>query len=242
MHLNLKPKNKYLPPISLLSILLIIAASTGCSREHPPAPKAAEPPVSVASRPVVLTSISIDPEADTMAIGSAMQLIATAHYSDGTQQELNLYTKADPALPVPRWHSSDDSVISVNPQGMVMVHKSGLSQTITLTYGKQIGKAVITPITTELVSITPSMYDADSEDEANTTIRLHVGERRQLIALGEYSDDSKAALKGAKWESSDDHIAKVSSTGEITAIRAGVVDLSATTNRIEGKNSAIIEE
>src|SRR5260370_4805183 len=74
-----------------------------------------------------------------------------------------------------------------------------------------------------------------------TGFNLPVGSTQQMTATGTFNDGStKALTSGVVWTSSDDTIAKVSSSGQVTGIAAGTATITAQSGTITGTASITV--
>src|SRR5260370_3954295 len=70
---------------------------------------------------------------------------------------------------------------------------------------------------------------------------LPVGSTQQMTATGTFNDGStKALTSGVVWTSSDDTIAKVSSSGQVTGVAAGTATITAQSGTITGTASITV--
>jgi hypothetical protein len=114
-----------------LSIVLATFTVAGsCSSASPPASPSAPTPTSV-------TGVIIDGVPDSPAFGDSAQLVAKVVLENGVQKQL-----ADPA-----WKSSDPSIVSVAPSGMVTFVSVGTSE-ITVSSGGLFTSAAVHVTTT----------------------------------------------------------------------------------------------
>ena len=152
-------------------------------------------------------AISIIPSPATLtAIGMTVQLSATV--KDGKNQSV-------PGATV-NWSSSDPSVVSVSPQGLVTARGNGTA-TIRAISGAKSFPAVIT------VAQSPTTIKITPDNPPLITTR-------QTLQLGATVRDPKNNLIvgiRVNWSSSNPFIATVSSTGLVTPLRDGRPTISA---------------
>ncbi|MGO9452235.1 MAG: beta strand repeat-containing protein [Candidatus Binataceae bacterium] len=142
--------------------------------------------------PAVLTSITVEPENAKIAVGSAVQMVATGNYSDGSKQDLTQLAT---------WISSNQSIAQVSnaptSQGQVSGIAAG-SATISAIYGGLSNGTTVTVTAPRLVSITVT--------PANPSLRRNSS--LQMTATATYSDGSTEDLTDfADWTSSDSRVA-----------------------------------
>ena len=120
------------------------------------------------------------------------------------------------------WSSSDATVATVSPSGVVTARKVGTAQIAATLQGKSaVATLTVAPTPAAAVLLSPS------------ELRLTVGQQGDLNAT--VVDANGAALSGrvVTWRSSSASIAVVDSTGHVTAIAPGATSISASS---EGKS------
>lgn len=143
-----------------------------------------------------LEAINISGESTSVMKGKKLQLTAEFVPADAD---------ADPDQIV--WSSSDESVATVDQNGLVTAVENG-SADITATYGKITGSYTITVQTIPLTGI---------HIKESTTIHLDETEKLEVTFIpGNTTDD-----RIVKWSSSDDKVATVAADGTVTAVGVG---------------------
>ena len=181
-----------LTPISLFVIAL---ALTTCGKDSPTGPPAP-------------SSVAVTPASATLtAVGQTIQLNAAV---------VDLNGKAIAGATV-AWTSSNASVASVSPSGLVTAHQTGTT-TIKTTSSGVSGQAIVkveTPVVTGII-----LTAAD-------TLLTALGQTKRINAL--VRDQTGRPLSGIDltWSSSDSTVASVDSTGLVTAIGNGPADIMA---------------
>lgn len=163
----------------------------------------------------VLSSVSIDVVQTVFAKGLQQQFYLTGHYSDASIKDLTEDAQ---------WRSSDTTIASVNTvsvKGLVQALQLG-STTLSATVGGFVSEITLTVTDAVLSSITISASAA----------QLTVGQWMSLTAQALFSDSTtQDVTEQVVWHSTDASIASVSNTepakGQITALAAGIVDISA---------------
>jgi len=193
--------NKLLTIFMLLFGLMLLAS---CSDD----PESAPPPVT-------LTGISISPAqvSDDLPIGVTQQFTATGSYSDNSLQDLSSSAT---------WSSSAPATASVDGNGLATGRDVGTAD-ITASYSGVTSNVVaVEVINPTLVSITVA--------PPVVTSPLPVGRSMPFTAQGVF-DNSKAydVTDFVTWDSSDQGVATIESTGVATARTDGTTDISAST-------------
>ena len=161
----------------------------------------------------VLESIAVSGAASAPQ-GTSAQFSATGSYSDGST--VNLTSSVS-------WQSSNTSDATIsNAAGSNGLAQAVAPGTVTLSATDPIsglsGSASFQVSSGVLQSISISP----------TSAVLNLGNSQQLSATGNYSDNSKNTLTAnVSWSSSDPTIASVSSSGLVTALKTGSVQITA---------------
>jgi uncharacterized protein YjdB len=168
-----------------------------------------------------LTLIMVTPTNPTVPKGTPIQMVATGVYNDGS------------TLPITSsvaWASSDNAVATVNPQGVVNPVAAG-SATITATLGSvsATSRVTVTNATLSTIMVQPGQ------------LTLPRNARQALKAIGQYSDGSTSDLTTlATWGSSSTAVARVSTSGEVTAVMPGSADVTATFGARSGTSKVTV--
>lgn len=116
------------------------------------------------------------------------------------------------------WKSSNTSIATVNSKGVVTGKKVG---TVTITVTTKDGKYK------DSCTVKVSKYVKTKDVELNKSKKtLNVGDTYTLKAT---VSPSNASIKGVTWKSSNTKVAKVSSSGKITAVGKGTATITVTT-------------
>lgn len=150
-----------------------------------------------------VTGVSI-PSTAKAYIGKTTKLTATVKPSSASNKDV-------------AWTSSNKSVATVNSKGVVTGKKAG---TVTITVTTKDGSYKDTCKVT--VSKFVKVKDVDLNASSKT---LNVGEKYTLKAT---VSPSNASNKAVTWKSSDTSVAKVSSSGKITAVGKGTATITCT--------------
>ncbi len=149
-------------------------------------------------------SITLDAESAFLYIGDKKQLTATILPADASNQKVV-------------WSSSDDTIASVDQEGLVTALKVGKVQ-ITATAEEGALKAVC--------EVEVAMLHVESVALDQTSVTLLAGETQQLTATISPTD---ATNKNIAWSSSDSAVASVDQTGLVTAHQTGTTQITVTT-------------
>ncbi|HEY0703080.1 MAG TPA: Ig-like domain-containing protein [Candidatus Acidoferrales bacterium] len=154
-----------------------------------------------------VTSLVVGPANPSLAVGTTIQLSATAFFSDGTRQDVTTLAS---------WNSSGFSA-SVSSSGLVTALSTG-SANITANYQSQVAgdTVTITPATLVSIAITPS----------NPTFAS--GTMLQFHATGTYSDESTQDITSSvSWTAGSNATVSISSSGLATANSPGSTTITA---------------
>jgi len=147
---------------------------------------------------VVLQSLTISAPSTTIAAGLTQQFTVSANYSDGTSQ----------VIATPGWSSSDTTIATVSPTGLVTTLKPG-NAVIAITFNGVSTSKTLTVTAAVLQSITV----------ASTSTSIAAGLTQQLTASGVYSDGTSQAITTPTWNSSDTTVATVNAAGLVTSLK-----------------------
>ena len=183
-------------PKSLLShlLILIFLALTTCGKDSP-------------TGPPTPSSVTVTPASATLtAIGQTIQLYGVV--------DRNGKTIAGASV---TWTSSNATVASVSPGGLVTAHQTGTA-TITATSSGVSGQAVVkveTPVVAGIILTTPD------------TLLAALGQTKRINASVRDQTGRSLSNINLTWSSSDTTVASVDSTGLVTAIGNGETDIMA---------------
>lgn len=160
-----------------------------------------------------LVSLSLTPNTNAMAPGSAILLSANGAFTDGTVQRLNSLCT---------WSSSNQSVATVTQNGLVSAQSPGITM-ITAQDGSVTGSATVLVESSSLISIQISPQTAS----------VAAGFSTQFVATGNFANGNTQNLTGfVDWASSNGGIATVSTAmstaGQANGVQPGTTTISAT--------------
>lgn len=164
--------------------------------------KSAKCTVTVQDGVIAVESVSLSEESLTLDEGETATLVVTILPEDATDKTVS-------------WSSSNSSVATVS-NGIVTAVKEGIA-TITATAGGKSAQCTIT-VKKAFVAVTDITL-------SQTNLSLEKGETATLTATVAPAD---ATDKTVSWSSSDASVATVSSSGLVTAVKAGKATITAT--------------
>ena len=150
---------------------------------------------------VDVTSITLNKSSLTLHIGDTSTLVATVSPSNATNKKVT-------------WSSSNGSIASVS-NGKITARSAGVV-TITAKAGNKTASARVTVLENEI--------DVTRVTINKSSLTLDVGEAYTLSAT---VTPSNATNKKVTWSSSNESVASVSSSGRVTAKKAGTVTITA---------------
>jgi parallel beta-helix repeat protein len=176
--------------------------------------KSATAAVTVSAVIVPVSSVVITPATAGLYIGRTAQLTATAY-------DANYTVIAGRPL---SWSSSNSSVATVSPTGVVSAVATG-SVTVTATVEGHTASASVnvTPVPVSSVVVSPA------------TSTVIVGGAVQLTATPKDANGAVLAGRSVTWASSNSAVATVASSGLVTGVAAGSATVKAT---VEGRSAS----
>jgi uncharacterized protein YjdB len=179
--------------------------------------------------PATVTSIEVTPANPSISKGTSVQLVATAHFSDSTTEDLTGQVS---------WISADDTIAEVSDmlgtKGLVTGIAVG-SALITATLDGVQGSTtvIVTPATLTSITVTPT----------NPSIVKHT--TVQLTATGHFSDSTTEDLTSqVSWTTADNTVAKVSdrpmTKGLVTGMHVGSALITATFDGVQGSTAVTV--
>ena len=166
-------------------------------------------------------SVSVTPNAPSLAAGQTLQLLATATFTDGTSQDVTASAT---------YLSSDSGAVKISSAGLLTAMSSG-SAIVTVIVGNTSTTIPITITNSVLSSITISP----------SQVSVAAGIAQQLTATGCFSDGSTSDLSSiVAWSSSNAHIASVDIHGKLTAAATGSVTITAVDGSVNSSVPATV--
>ena len=163
--------------------------------------------VTVTSKNVSVTGVTLDKTEDALTQGETVQLTATVKPDDATDKTLT-------------WSTSDSKVATVDETGKVTAVETG-SATITAKAGDKTATCAVT-VTAKVIEVTEITLD-------KTEVEIIEGEIAQLTATVKPDD---ATDKSIEWTSSDESVATVDNSGKVTAVSEGKVTITVKTSNL----------
>ena len=151
---------------------------------------------------VAVSSVSVSPSTSELVIGSTVQLSATVSPSNATDKSVT-------------WSSSNQTVATVTPTGLVTAKAEG-SANITANAS---GKTAVCKVTVKKPTVAVTSVELDQTD-----ITINKGTSQTLKATVK---PDNATDKTVTWASSKTDIATVDATGKVTAVAKGVATITA---------------
>lgn len=185
-------------------LALVTGALLACSADLP-----IVPPVSVAA-------VQVSPTPLTLAAGQAQSLVALVSAADGTPLSDRTVT----------WSSTNRTVATVSLHGVVTAIAEGSAVVRAVSEGK-VGEAIVT-----VLAGTPPAGEVVQVELNFSGVGLEEGLTQQLVATPRDGNGNPMEHLTVQWSSSDLHVATVSSTGLVTAIRSGTATITA---RVQGR-------
>ena len=161
-------------------------------------------------RDATLKSIAINVDDNSIPVGTKINVTAKGYYSDDTTEDLTAQVK---------WSSSDDSVASVDKNGVVTGNKEGQTNLVASLNGLDSNDL---PVIVSAAKLQDLVINLDSASIAS-------GASTNATATGYYSDGTQQDLtKVVAWTSTDNQVANIDSIGEIKSLKVGSVSIYAT--------------
>jgi uncharacterized protein YjdB len=164
--------------------------------------------------PAQLVSISLNPAAPSLALGTSTQLSAVGQFSDGSTQILSSVT----------WNSSDPTIATVDSNGLVNTSATG-SATVSAVSGSISGGTLVTVTNAVVSSITVTPINPS----------VAAGATQQFTATATFSDlTTQDVSSSVTWTSSDGSIATVSGSGLANTLTPGSSTITASLALVSG--------
>ena len=171
------------------------------------------------STPMV-ARVEVSPSTMTLEVGGTFQFMATALTSDGMTISDVTYT----------WSSDDTEVATMDETGLVTAIAAGTAMITASADGitSMPVAVVVQDIPPEVASIVVDM----SSLMDMPALMLVVGETHQFMAVARTSDGTMIGGVKFEWSSDDTEVATVDMTGLVSAVGAGMADITAMIDEI----------
>ncbi len=161
--------------------------------------------VTVIPEVIPVESITLDRDTVDMIKGDVDKLIATITPDNATDKTVT-------------WKSSDTAVVTVDQNGEITAEGVGTAKIYASTSNGLTAECV--------VNVSLGIVDPESISLSNYELLMRVGRTTNLIAIVR---PDEATDKSVTWASSDESVATVNDNGDVTALKIGVTDVTATT-------------
>lgn len=155
---------------------------------------------------VDVTGVTLDQTTLGLQVGGTAQLAATVMPADATTKDVI-------------WSSSNESIATVTPTGLVNAIANGTANITVTTVDGGFSAVCAVSVGSAIIPVTGVTLDTD-------TVTLSVGADQTLLATIAPTD---ASNKSVTWASDDDLVATVNSQGTVTAVAAGTAEITVTT-------------
>ena len=167
--------------------------------------------VQVGSKPVA--RVEVDPPAVALLLGQAMRLTATAFAADGSELTGRQTS----------WSSSNPQIANVSSSGMVIARGLGATSITATIEGKRAS-----------VGVAVGLHPVASLTVNPSSLEVAVGEEREFEAVPRAADGAVLTGRPISWSSSSNAVARISSSGRLTAVAPGTATITA---RSEGRSA-----
>ena len=200
---------------SLLLLSLLVLLAWGCSSGSGSAPR--------------LLGINVQPLTAKVVVGETKQFTATGVFDDGSTREITNEVV---------WHSTDDTVASIDAQGLATGLKEGATALITATAGDITSDP---PASLEVVSQENRLLSISVEP---ASAELQMGATLAFSATGTFMNGSRRDVTGeVTWTSSNPTVVAISNTpgsrGVAVGIAAGQAEITAGADDIVSEAAAV---
>ena len=178
--------------------------------------------LTVSVPPPVVSSVTVSPSAMTMVVGGTFQFSATALTAVG--MELPEVTIV--------WSSDDAEVASVDDTGLVTAVVAGTAMITASADG-----VTSMPATVIVEELPPEVASVTVEAPS---VMLVVGESLQLLAIARTSEGMMIGGVMFEWSSDDVEVATVDATGLVTAVGAGMANITATVDGVSSESVMVM--
>ena len=172
--------------------------------------KAAACAITVSTKPIAVSSVTLDKETAEMTVEDTLTLTANVMPADADDKSVT-------------WSSSNESILIVSDTGIVTAKAAG---TATVTVIASNNMAATCDITVAEKVAPPTIVEVTSVSLDQTSASIFTDETVRLAAVVAPAD---ATDKSVTWTSGDESIATVSGDGLVTPVATGNVTITVTT-------------
>jgi len=163
---------------------------------------------------IAVTKIELNPSQVNLSIGETADLVANIVPENASNKNVT-------------WESSNDAIATVSGSGRVTaVGQGNATITVTTVDGQRTASAQVTVTSNNSENGNPEIVAVTGVELNPSQVNLSVGETADLVAN---IAPENASNKNVTWESSNDAIATVSSSGQVTAVGQGNATITVTT-------------
>jgi hypothetical protein len=171
-----------------------------------------------------VTGLEVSSPNIVIETGASEQFTAHAIINEGQDDPIDVSSKVN-------WSTSDSSIASINQSGLLTSNIMDGLVSISATWADLRASKELTLSSAELLSIS---VDAPS---------ISVCDTYQLTATGSYEDATDRIITSlVSWESDNESLLSVNSTGLVTSLGHGAADITATRGTVSGSSSITIED
>jgi uncharacterized protein YjdB len=159
-----------------------------------------------------VASVAVTPARATLGVGRTLQLKATpkdARGADLTGRELG-------------WSSKDPAVATVSAEGLVTAVRAGSTSVRATSEGRTGTSSIQVQVPLAAVTVKPSSKDLTVDEIYPLTVTLRSADGKILTG------------RAVEWSSSNPEVARVSSSGQVTARNPGSARIEATSEGVDG--------
>lgn len=182
--------------------------ATAGAQASPTSENAATQPSNAALANKVVQAVRVVPDTHVMIIGEAKDLLATIQYTDGTFDSNVTFS------------TSDSRIVEVNgTNGRISAKAEGVASIVVAAMTDSSKRALVT------VTVRKGVVQEALTRVEPAAVKLRIGETEQLTASVQLTDGTLSP--NVQWESSNQNVAMVSSTGLVTAVGKGKATITA---------------
>ena len=202
--------------IALAAVLLVIGVAAWAMFGRGHAPRIPAPTTTPATP--TIASVTVSPSPAGVAVGGTVQLAVALRDAGGAT-----IPTAGHAI---TWKSSDDTMATVSPTGMVQARAAGF---VTVTATSEAGVTG-----TGTVMITQTVLPVATVTVEPAAMNVSVGDTILLTVNPKDTHGNVLSDRTVTWSTSDRTVATVSPAGTVTALKQGLVTITAVSEKKSG--------